>query len=104
MHLDIEKLADWHAGQACHIRHGASANKAAKNKEPVHESMHRMAAWHDDQAQMLRTLSRQITEGKQAPSLGHGHVKQRPDGFKARCGGPSFCRECKAEQGELHGR
>ena len=25
---------------------------------------------------------------------GHGHVWNRPDGLKARCGGPSMCREC----------
>ena len=28
---------------------------------------------------------------------GHGHVTPRPDGAKARCGGPGICRECALE-------
>lgn len=31
-------------------------------------------------------------------NTGHGHVRPRPDGAKARCGGPALCAECKAEQ------
>lgn len=27
-------------------------------------------------------------------NVGHGHVFPRPDGMKARCGGPSMCSEC----------
>jgi len=27
-------------------------------------------------------------------NTGHGHVWERPDGVKARCGGPSICKEC----------
>lgn len=27
-------------------------------------------------------------------NTGHGHVWKRPDGVKARCGGPGICREC----------
>lgn len=29
---------------------------------------------------------------------GHGHVTPRPDGQKARCGGPKICKECAVEQ------
>lgn len=29
---------------------------------------------------------------------GHGHVHPRPDGAKARCGGPGICSECSREQ------
>ena len=28
------------------------------------------------------------------PNTGHGHVYPRPDGNKARCGGPHMCSEC----------
>lgn len=28
---------------------------------------------------------------------GHGHVTPRPDGAKARCGGPALCGECAKE-------
>ena len=30
---------------------------------------------------------------------GHGHVYPRPDGDKARCGGPLSCAECALEKG-----
>lgn len=29
---------------------------------------------------------------------GHGHVVPRPDGAKARCGGPGLCSTCSREQ------
>lgn len=32
---------------------------------------------------------------------GHGHVMPRPDGVKARCGGPALCRICQSEQAAL---
>lgn len=31
---------------------------------------------------------------------GHGHVTPRPDGQKARCGGPLACAECARELAE----
>jgi hypothetical protein len=31
------------------------------------------------------------------PNTGHGHVRVRPDGVKARCGGPGFCSACNRE-------
>jgi len=31
---------------------------------------------------------------------GHGHVWERPDGMKARCGGPGFCSQCAADEGK----
>jgi hypothetical protein len=36
--------------------------------------------------------------------IGHGHVTPRPDGAKARCGGPSICTDCAHEAGRLHSR
>lgn len=35
------------------------------------------------------------------PNIGHGHVKPRADGVKARCGGPAFCSVCAKEQAAL---
>lgn len=29
--------------------------------------------------------------------VGHGHVTPRPDGFRARCGGPGICETCSRE-------
>jgi hypothetical protein len=31
------------------------------------------------------------------PNSGHGHVRPRPDGFRARCGGPGICGQCSRE-------
>lgn len=30
-------------------------------------------------------------------NIGHGHVWERPDGMRARCGGPSVCSECSSD-------
>jgi len=34
-------------------------------------------------------------------NVGHGHVHPRPDGVKARCGGPGLCPECSREAADL---
>jgi hypothetical protein len=31
----------------------------------------------------------------------HGHVRPRPDGVKARCGGPAMCAVCAREQRDM---
>lgn len=35
-----------------------------------------------------------ITAATDAGNWGHGHVYVRPDGARARCGGPALCAEC----------
>ena len=35
---------------------------------------------------------------------GHGHVTSRPDGAKARCGGPALCPACALEEAQLKRR
>lgn len=35
------------------------------------------------------------------PNTGHGHVRPRPDGVRARCGGPAMCRVCQQERAAL---
>lgn len=34
-------------------------------------------------------------------NTGHGHVWPRPDGMRARCGGPGMCKECSQDQARL---
>lgn len=34
------------------------------------------------------------------PNWGHGHVRPRPDGQRARCGGPAICPVCATEQAQ----
>lgn len=38
------------------------------------------------------------TYDKSQQNTGHGHVRPRPDGVKARCGGPGRCTLCSREQ------
>jgi len=33
-------------------------------------------------------------------NTGHGWVNPRPDGMKARCGGPGMCRQCALERAQ----
>lgn len=45
------------------------------------------------------TLGRRLRERQpQVRNVGHGHVNPRPDGLKARCGGPALCGQCRLEQ------
>jgi hypothetical protein len=34
-------------------------------------------------------------------NTGHGHVRPRPDGVRARCGGPGMCPVCSTEKCRL---
>lgn len=34
-------------------------------------------------------------------NTGHGHVWARPDGMKARCGGPGICAECSRDKAQF---
>jgi|GEM_PF-6418069 len=34
------------------------------------------------------------------PNSGHGHVYHRPDGERARCGGPGICSQCSKDQAQ----
>lgn len=40
---------------------------------------------------------------KTGTNSGHGHVWERPDGFKAKCGGPGFCAQCSRDQASQQG-
>lgn len=39
----------------------------------------------------------------QGLNVGHGHVFPRPDGLKARCGGPGLCVECSHDLAHKNG-
>ena len=34
-------------------------------------------------------------------NTGHGHVWKRPDGVRARCGGPGMCRSCAGDKADM---
>lgn len=35
---------------------------------------------------------------------GHGHVFPREDGYRARCGGPMLCSQCRIDKAKQEGR
>jgi hypothetical protein len=37
-------------------------------------------------------------------NTGHGYVWERPDGMKARCGGPVICPQCALDYANFHDR
>jgi hypothetical protein len=39
----------------------------------------------------------ETTPASAESNTGHGWVRPRPDGYKARCGGPAICSECALE-------
>ncbi|WP_141218017.1 hypothetical protein [Bordetella genomosp. 6] len=41
---------------------------------------------------------------KTGTNSGHGHVWDRPDGLKARCGGPGICSQCSRDQAAQQGK
>lgn len=41
-----------------------------------------------------------MTPNPYGTNTGHGHVWPRPDGVKARCGGPALCKQCAFDAGE----
>lgn len=36
------------------------------------------------------------------PNNGHGHVRPRADGVRARCGGPGICGQCSVEAAQAY--
>lgn len=41
-----------------------------------------------------REAADELPVGGVGSNAGHGHVQERPDGMKARCGGPGLCDVC----------
>ncbi|UIS65432.1 hypothetical protein [Acidovorax phage AP1] len=59
-----------------------------------------VGAYHKAPLEYL--LAARAKEAKPAPpepqgNTGHGHVFPRPDGVKARCGGPGICNQCSID-------
>lgn len=42
-----------------------------------------------------------VTSEPNSPNSGHGHVRRRPDGVVAKCGGPMLCRICAKELADM---
>lgn len=67
-------------------------------------------AWNTSPSDALDEMlkARQDARPAQVPvatdNTGHGHVRPRSDGVKARCGGPGICSECSAEAGREPGK
>jgi hypothetical protein len=51
----------------------------------------------------IEALTTAIQFSEVGLNYGHGHVWERPDGLKARCGGPNLCKTCKQDQLKING-
>lgn len=49
-------------------------------------------------AQLAATMDARKPANRVGTNSGHGHVWGRPDGLKAKCGGPEFCAECRRDR------
>lgn len=45
----------------------------------------------------MADLDRTQVDRRPGTNTGHGHVWRRPDGVRARCGGPAVCSKCAAD-------
>ena len=61
----------------------------------VEAALDAMGVPHDEPPTGLRMASEQARIGGNS---GHGHAWTRPDGMRARCGGPSRCDECSYDR------
>lgn len=52
---------------------------------------------YSDPREFAAARAKQIDMQSNGANVGHGHVTPRPDGVKARCGGPPFCSVCARE-------
>lgn len=63
----------------------------------------------DDQMRAIHDALRRAPvaaqqSNKTGTNSGHGHVWDRPDGLKAKCGGPGFCSQCSRDQAAQQGK
>lgn len=60
--------------------------------------------YHDEKtdSELCASCAKNPAKGP-GTNTGHGHVWQRPDGVKARCGGPGLCITCSVDKAKYHG-
>lgn len=96
----IEKKADDYAMEYGHDDMGGlsfGSGQHAQAKADYHGSLIELA--EEVRAMLAAAPTPGASDGKgDKPQEPHGHVTPRADGNKARCGGPSMCKHCQAEQ------
>ena len=95
------ELDDWGGAPIIHDGTGRNGDPTTARR------MFRMDSDHHSIRDVLAILN--DLENAKAPkverpvyaNVGHGHVYPRPDGMKARCGGPGICYQCSREKANL---
>lgn len=58
------------------------------------QTLQEVAEYEREIEKIIPGWSKMSPDEKQRHLQGHGHVYPRPDGIRARCGGPGICPEC----------
>lgn len=68
------------------------------SRQAWREEHARRDGWNQCREAMLnRVLAGPSIAERYGSNSGHGHVWDRPDGVKARCGGPALCIHCRRD-------
>lgn len=78
---------------------------ARRDLEPIVTAARKVCwfDWSDNDPDAVAAIDalRVMLDEASVQNCGHGHVRPRPDGVKARCGGPALCAKCKQEADEI---
>jgi len=72
------------------------------SRQAWREEHARRDGWNQCREAMLnRVLAGPSIAERYGSNSGHGHVWDRPDGVKARCGGPVLCKDCRRDMQDV---
>jgi hypothetical protein len=112
---ELQEAIEWLTTQPAELPnpHHAAVDAARAALMALREDYRKAGAAVDQADRVLREHERAASQwdtaqaprvNAQAANTGHGHVRPRPDGLMARCGGPGICVACARELGAAEAR